>query len=352
MSCTAPSPNSKKNFRKGDIVWAKVRGHPWWPATFLEFYQARPSEEQTVVVNFIGDKSHAYLGISKVVGYQENRLEYGKTKRKDLTDAINAADVMALKNPSIRLGEKNDVDKSVPEVKEAKKQSLAKKRVIVESESEEERSAPTSRDGKISSLEDAKKVLERLLTSKDHELATGQKENLRDALKVIHELVTEHSTIMDSGIGVSLKKFVETYASHVQLKEMVEYSQNCLESLERIVLNAYFGKGMEGNTETVRIVEPVTKRKRLRHSDTPENVAKVLSQADNNKENKAEATPLAETVVNKAKVVTVIPEAAPKSELAQVETEIEEAKATAKDLALMISVCQEIAKLVEEVSLA
>ena len=79
----------KLSFKKNEIVWAKVRGHPWWPAVFIEV--ERRKEEESAVVNFIGDRTHAFLPLDKVAQYDLKYKELSKTKRRDLQDAIKVA---------------------------------------------------------------------------------------------------------------------------------------------------------------------------------------------------------------------------------------------------------------------
>ena len=66
-------------FRKGEVVWAKIRGFPWWPGmvpilliqiAFIE--ESKPNyTESKILVNFIGDKSHAELTIDKLEKFKE-----------------------------------------------------------------------------------------------------------------------------------------------------------------------------------------------------------------------------------------------------------------------------------------
>ena len=91
----------EKKFRKGEIVWAKVRGFPWWPAMVKsqsgnssrnEVNEIESdSKEASLVVYFIGDDSHADLPVSKVEKFAPKLEEYSKTKKRSLLNSINLA---------------------------------------------------------------------------------------------------------------------------------------------------------------------------------------------------------------------------------------------------------------------
>ena len=36
----------EKKFRKGDLVWAKVRGFPWWPGMVTEKINLRQAKQK------------------------------------------------------------------------------------------------------------------------------------------------------------------------------------------------------------------------------------------------------------------------------------------------------------------
>ena len=46
------------NFKKGDIVWAKVRGYSWWPAKIGEIIEGRHLCDWKYKVDFLGDNTH------------------------------------------------------------------------------------------------------------------------------------------------------------------------------------------------------------------------------------------------------------------------------------------------------
>lgn len=52
----------KQKFKERDLVWAKVRGHAWWPAIVGEINQFQASDrEMKYIVHFIGDQTRSFL---------------------------------------------------------------------------------------------------------------------------------------------------------------------------------------------------------------------------------------------------------------------------------------------------
>ena len=85
----------EKKFRKGEIVWAKVRGFPWWPALVraLNVSTRRDEEagevrELTAVVYFVGDDTHSELPLNKIEKFASRLEEYSRTKKKTLLTSI------------------------------------------------------------------------------------------------------------------------------------------------------------------------------------------------------------------------------------------------------------------------
>lgn len=99
-----------ESFKKGEIVWAKVRGYSWWPGIIkkitLKFSKTDnptdslltknlgSSREIRVLVKFIGDNSHSVLPIDKIEKFEKKYSQFSKTKQKPLQNSIRLAKKM------------------------------------------------------------------------------------------------------------------------------------------------------------------------------------------------------------------------------------------------------------------
>lgn len=208
------------NLRCGNIVWAKISGYPWWPGEVVGFYHNVDSI--TVVVNFIGHKSHAYLPISKLAEYKPHRDKNSNTRRKDLIEAISIADKM--------VEEYYDMTavRAIEKPREGKRRSVSTEGSLV-----------TGRK----SVKDAGEWIEELIDSEELRANKLGSEKLMEALKVVKESVKEHKVILDTKIGTNLNKLVGLYGSYAP--DVVGKIEKILSDLKTIVFEAYFGLNPE-----------------------------------------------------------------------------------------------------------
>jgi len=79
-------------FTESQLVWAKVKGYPWWPAIVLKVMGGGSSNNSgSVLVNFIGDNSHATVHEHKVTDFNESFAQFCNGKNRKLQEAIKAA---------------------------------------------------------------------------------------------------------------------------------------------------------------------------------------------------------------------------------------------------------------------
>lgn len=75
-----------------EVVWAKIRGYPWWPG-IVNSVQNDDPEEVIFKVSFFGDTTHAFLDETKVAKFEANFTQYeaeGRNSKKLLRSIAEA----------------------------------------------------------------------------------------------------------------------------------------------------------------------------------------------------------------------------------------------------------------------
>ena len=80
---------SNISFNVGELIWAKIRGYPWWPAIITGAEDDNREKKYTVI--FIGDKSHSSLAKKCLEKFEKGLKLYSNTKKKNLQDVIEKA---------------------------------------------------------------------------------------------------------------------------------------------------------------------------------------------------------------------------------------------------------------------
>ena len=73
----------KDEFRKGDIVWAKVKGYSWWPAKIRDVFhdqQKKLFKARKYIVDFIGDSTYQTLPEGNIVDFALSYQKHSITK--------------------------------------------------------------------------------------------------------------------------------------------------------------------------------------------------------------------------------------------------------------------------------
>lgn len=84
----------EKEFKVGDVVWAKVQGYPWWPGMVSEL--PNKINENKYKIDFINDTTHSYLNIKDISDYFQNYSKNAKIKNNALKLSIEKAnDILA-----------------------------------------------------------------------------------------------------------------------------------------------------------------------------------------------------------------------------------------------------------------
>lgn len=82
-------------FEPGDMVWGKVKSHPWWPGHVFNEAFANPSVRRTkrvghVLVAFFGDSSYGWFDPAELIPFEPHYAE--KSRQTSLKSFIKAVD--------------------------------------------------------------------------------------------------------------------------------------------------------------------------------------------------------------------------------------------------------------------
>ncbi len=120
---------SEESFIEEEIVWAKLKGYPWWPAVILSIKKDINTDEQKYRVVFFGNYIQATLKKLYISKFDNNYKQYSKTKNKDLIDIIKAA-------KDINDSENSEKNKKINEIISKLKSKEKEKKNINDSSSE------------------------------------------------------------------------------------------------------------------------------------------------------------------------------------------------------------------------
>ena len=130
-----------------EIIWAKIEGYPWWPSIIISKEKNTESKEYIYSIILIGPYIRSNLNINFISKFKKNYNQYSKTKDKELTEAINQADIIndikdiEEKNNKIKeLIEKENIcniNESSSETSKTKEKSGISKKKIIKKKSED-----------------------------------------------------------------------------------------------------------------------------------------------------------------------------------------------------------------------
>jgi hypothetical protein len=301
--------------RCGEIVWAKVRGYTWWPAR-LTSIKREPNSKTLVRVDFLDDNMHAVLAIDKVVPYKQGKESFRKTKRRRLLGAIRIADMLT--SPSSKPELEGFTDNFSVSAKSFGNDTLYN---TIQKEVNKE----MNKKNVVKSLlvKSIKTLLKILTVKKNPKLVYNTEMDVLAALKAIQGSVNDGAIAIKDDIGNSLKVFINTYEDTNQLTGLINYAKEVLDLLKKTINKKHLdeivkNKGSVTKKKKIETIEiedkPIQKPQEIIYFTNPPTTNKLLLEEEKVKSVEDKSSPVV------------------------------------KNTALMITICQQLAKVIEEVS--
>lgn len=164
-----------ESFSVGEIVWAKVRGYPFWPGIIKGIEEC--SKEKKYSINFIGDSTHATIPKKCLNKFDKHYSIHSKCKQKKLEEAIKKAmELFEEKNKN-----KKDFFKNLKKLNENEKKSKKEeKKIDKKDEKTEEKNDNTMEvedDNKEENKETKDMPKESNKENNNYEINTNTKDN-------------------------------------------------------------------------------------------------------------------------------------------------------------------------------
>jgi hypothetical protein len=99
----------KEDYKEKDIVWAKVKGHPWWPSIInhISFRNIQANgeniKEKIYSIEFIGEKNNFKITKEKIEPFYKNYDQHINTKNPLLIKSIELAEKTIEKKQSSKI---------------------------------------------------------------------------------------------------------------------------------------------------------------------------------------------------------------------------------------------------------
>ena len=241
---------SKENFKEEEIVWAKLKGYPWWPAILLSIKTEMNTFEEKYRVLFLGNYIQETLNPKYILKFDIYYKQFSKSKNKDLTDSIAIA-------KEIYDSEEDEKNKKIKEIiAKAKPKDKDKKNKMNDSSSETSKTKEKSKNdmGKNNSKKKLKKNEDKLendliykicnylrhitavLVKKDNSFSFEKnKEYLCKIFKFLSDYQIQEPIefLKKSNLG----KYIKYINNNVNNNEIKQASGEVYKSLENQVLN-------------------------------------------------------------------------------------------------------------------
>jgi len=105
-------PVKKESFQPGDLIFAKVKGHPHWPCRIDRVDEEKSLKVKRYHIFFFGTHETAHLAVQDIWPYEENKERFGKPRG---TKYFNEGLAEIVANPDVNF---NQTVQEIPEVED------------------------------------------------------------------------------------------------------------------------------------------------------------------------------------------------------------------------------------------
>jgi hypothetical protein len=227
-----------KKYELEDVVWAKVEGHPHWPATIANIKESE-RKEKVYTVNFIRERSHANLTAAKLAPFKEAFDYYSRKATKALKKAIaTAVEIVNGKTTH----EKESCKLLAQRQALAQKAAQTMKRLRAEGRTSLEPVVKEKKEKAVDTFIAEKTHLKDLLACTDPKKILAGKRSVERFLNTISiENTKTWEKIMESKLGKALKEFYTEAKDIPELKSLKEEIGKKIEELKTGITLQMFG---------------------------------------------------------------------------------------------------------------
>ena len=182
----------KTEYKEKDIVWAKVKGYPWWPSIITHIsFRNNPTNgenqnEQIYTIEFIGEKNNSKVSKEKIESFNKNYEQHTNTKNPLLIKSIELAKKYIEKNQNSKIiflkeNTQDNINKKEKE-KDLNKEYIQNIQTKKSHESSEEKSKSEKESDKHIKLLQRKRINDHVIIDKKEE-ENNNKKNLDIKIK-------------------------------------------------------------------------------------------------------------------------------------------------------------------------